>query len=290
MKAAKTLLTTMLFTLVAAGPARAQEDYPNKPIRLIVPVPAGSSLDVRMRGFTQAVSQQTGWTIVIENKPGAGQSIGSAIAARSAPDGYTLLVVNNNVTINPYLQLNPGYDPFKSLVPITAIITAPLVLVVNPDSNIKSVKDLVAYAKSKPEGLMYAHSGLGSTPFFTAELFKKITGINAQEVAFKGDSEWLPQLMGGRVDFGFSGPPSVGPLAAAGKVRALGVTTNQAFLLRCLAHSVFAGGDATTAFVADHAAGEDHTRWHIRRDKRLNIVRHGLPGDAVDVVRGEFSE
>ena len=225
MKTAKILMTALLSALVATGAARAQDDYPNKPIRLVVPVPAGSGLDVRMRQFTQMVNQHLGWTMVIDNKPGAGQSIGSAFVAKAAPDGYTLLVINNNITINPYLQNNPGYDPFKSFVPITHTMQAPLVLVVNPNSGLRSVQDLVALAKSKPEGLTYAHSGVGSTPFFAAELFKLITGVKALEVAFKGDSEWLPQLMAGRVDFGFSGPPSSGPLIQAGKLRALGVTT-----------------------------------------------------------------
>ena len=98
-------------------------------------------------------------------------------------------------------------------------------LIVNANSEVKSVKQLVAMANAKPEGLTYAHSGVGSTPFLTAELFKQVTGIKALDVPFKGDSEWLPQLMAGRVDFGFAGPPSAGPLIAAGKLRALAVTT-----------------------------------------------------------------
>ncbi len=227
MKATKTLMIAMSFALVATGFAFAADDYPTKPIRMIVPVPAGSGLDVRMRQFQQMVNQHLGWIMVIENKPGAGQSIGTAFVAKAAPDGYTLLVVNNNITINPYLQVNPGYDPFKSFAPITQTIQAPLVLVVDPNSGVKSVKELVAMANTKPEGLTYAHSGVGSTPYFTAELFKLVAGIKALEVAFKGDSEWLPQLMAGRVDFGFSGPPSSGPLIQAGKVRALAVTTKE---------------------------------------------------------------
>ena len=108
MKVTKTLLIAMLSALVATGFARASDDYPSKPIRMIVPVPAGSGLDVRMRYFTQMVNLHLGWTVVVENKPGAGQSIGMAFVANAAPDGYTLLVVNNNITINPYLQVNPG--------------------------------------------------------------------------------------------------------------------------------------------------------------------------------------
>ena len=227
MKTAKVLWIATLLGLVATGAARAQDDYPNKPIRLVVPVPAGSTLDVRMRHFTQTVSQHLGWTLVIDNKPGAGQSIGMAFAAKAPPDGYTLLIVGNNLALNTYLQSNPGYDPIKSFAPITNTIQAPLVLVVNPDTGIKSVKDLVALANSKPGGLVYAHSGLGSTPYITAELLKQVTGIKALEVPFKGDSEWLPQLMAGRVDFGFSGPLTAAPMAQAGKVRAVAVTTRQ---------------------------------------------------------------
>ena len=227
MKTTKMLWIAMLFALVATGAVGAQDDYPSKPIRLVVPVPAGSTLDVRMRHFTQAVTQHLGWQLVIDNKPGAGQSIGMAFVAKAAPDGYTLLIVNNNITLNPYLQSNPGYDPFKSFAPITNTIQAPLVLVVNPDTGIRSVKELVALANSKPGGLAYAHSGLGSTPYITAELLKQVTGIKALEIPFKGDSEWLPQLMAGRVDFGFSGPLTAAPLAQSGKVRALAVTTRK---------------------------------------------------------------
>ena len=227
MKTASILWIGILSALVATGGARAQEPYPHKPIRLVVPVPAGSTLDVRMRDFTQTLSQHTGWTIIIDNKPGAGQSIGMAYAAKAPPDGYTLLVVGNNLTLNPFLQSNPGYDPFKSFAPITNTIQAPLVLVVNPDMGIRSVKDLVALATTKPGGLVYAHSGLGSTPYITAELLKQVTGIKALEVPFKGDSEWLPQLMAGRVDFGFSGPLTAAPMAQAGKVRAVAVTTRK---------------------------------------------------------------
>lgn len=227
MKIARRLGLAILCALAATGAARAQDDYPTKPIRVVVPVPAGSTLDVRMRDFTQTVSRHTGWTIVIDNKPGAGQSIGMAYAAKAAPDGYTLLVVGNNLTLNPYLQSNPGYDPFKSFVPITNTIQAPLVLVVNPETGVKNVKDLVALANTKPGGLVYAHSGVGSTPYITAELLKQVAGIKALEVPFKGDSEWLPQLMAGRVDFGFSGPLTAAPMAQAGKVRAVAVTTRK---------------------------------------------------------------
>ena len=217
----------MAFALVATGSVRAQDGYPNKPIHLVVPVPAGSTLDVRMRDFTQTASKHLGWTIVIDNKPGAGQSIGMAYAVNARPDGYTLLVVGNNLTLNPYLQSNPGCDPLKSFVPIPNTIQAPLVLVVNPDIGINSVKDLVALANTKPGGLVYAHSGLGSTPYITAELLKQVTGIKALDVPFKGDSEWLPELMAGRVDFGFSGPLTAAPMAKSGKVRAVAVTTRK---------------------------------------------------------------
>ena len=225
MKTAKMLWIAMLSALLATGSVRAQDDFPNKPIHLIVPVPAGSGGDVRMRYFVQLAKQHLGWDMVIENKPGAGQSIGYAAAAKAAPNGYTLLVVSNNLTINPYLQVNPGFDPFKSFALITQAYQAPLALLVNANSEAKSVKDLVAMANANPKGLTYAHAGVGSTPFIAGELLKQVTGMKALPVPFKGDSEWLPDLMAGRVDFGLTGISTAGPLIKAGKIRALAVTT-----------------------------------------------------------------
>ena len=225
MKTAQMLLVAMSSALLAIGSARAQDDFPNKPIRLIVPTQAGSALDLRMRHFTNAMKRELGWTFVVEPKPGAGQSIGMAMVAHAAPDGYTLVVVNNSITMNPYLQSNPGYDPFKSFVPITQFLWAPLVLVVNANSEIRNVQQLVAMAKAKPGGMNHASSGLGSTPFIAAEVFNNMAGIKTVHVPYKGDAEWLPEIMAGRVDFGFAGPLSSGPLIKAGKIRALGVTS-----------------------------------------------------------------
>ena len=227
MKAVKTLLIAMSSALLATGFARAADDFPNKPIRLIVPTQAGSSLDQRMRHFTNAIKQELGWTFVVEPKPGAGQSIGMAFVAKAAPDGYTLVVVNNSITLNPYLQTNPGYDPFKSFVPITEFLRAPLVLLVNVNSEVRNVQQLLAMAKAKPGELNYASSGLGSTPFIAAELFNQVAGIKTVHVPYKGDAEWLPALMAGRVDFGFAGPLNSAPLVKAGKLRALGVTSRE---------------------------------------------------------------
>ena len=165
MKTAKMLLIAISSALLAIGSARAADDFPNRPIRLIVPTQAGSALDMRMRHFTNAVKRELGWTFVVEAKPGAGQSIGMAFVANAAPDGYTIVVVNNSITLNPYLQTNPGYDPFKSFVPITQFLWAPLVLVGNVNSEIRNVQQLVAMAKAKPGEVNHASSGLGSTPF-----------------------------------------------------------------------------------------------------------------------------
>ena len=225
MKTTKMLLIAMLSALVATGSARAQDDFPNKPIRLIVPVPAGSSTDVNIREFANLVKQHLGWTVLIDNKPGAGQSIGMALTARAAPDGYTLGNVQNNITINPFLQVNPGYDPLKSFAPITQFLQTPLFLLVNANSEIKSVKDLVAMAKAKPQGLNYVSSGMGSTPHITAELLKQVTGIKALHIPYKGDNEWLPEIMAGRADFGFGGLGGAAAFIQAGKIRAVAATS-----------------------------------------------------------------
>jgi tripartite-type tricarboxylate transporter receptor subunit TctC len=203
----------------------AADEYPSKPIRLVVPVTAGSGLDVRARYYAQVLGQHLGWKIVVENKPGAGQSIGIAYVANAAPDGYTLVAVNNNITLNPHLYATPGYDLFKGLAPITQTNATPLVLVVNPSSDVKTVKELVARGKAKPEALTYASSGIGSTPYITAELFRQVTGVNALHVPFKGDGQSLPEVMAGRIDYTFAGIPSSRQLIDAGRLRALAVTT-----------------------------------------------------------------
>ena len=225
MKATKILLVMISSALLATGSARAADDYPSRPIRLVVPVPAGTALDLRMRHFVGAIKRELGWTVVIESKPGAGQSIGMATVAKAAPDGYTLVVVNDTITLNPYLQVDPGYDPFKSFAPVTQFLAAPLVLLVGANSEAKNVQQLVAMAKARPGGMNYASSGIGSTPFIAAELFNQAAGIKTVHVPYKGDSEWLPELMAGRVEFGFGGPLSSGPLIKAGKLRALAVTS-----------------------------------------------------------------
>jgi tripartite-type tricarboxylate transporter receptor subunit TctC len=214
-----------LVLLLLMSAARAADDYPSKPIRLVVPVTAGSGLDVRARSLAQLLGEHFGWRVVVDNRPGAGQSIGIGVVAHAAADGYSIGVVNNNLTLNPYLYANPGYDLFKQLAPISQTNIAPLVLVVNPSSEIRTAKQLVAMAKNKPGEMSYASSGVGSTPFITAELFNQIAGIATLHVPFKGDAQSLAEIMAGRIDFSFAGIPSSRPLIEAGKVRALAVTT-----------------------------------------------------------------
>lgn len=214
-----------LITL-AAVPIRAQELL-NRPIRVIVPFVAGSSLDARMRVIAASLAERMKQQVIVENKPGAGGSIGAAAVAQAPGDGLTLLFTNNSFAINPHVYKKAGYDPIKSFTPITQAYVSALVVVINSATPALSLKELVALVKAKPNEFTYGSSGLGSVPHFAAELLFHRAGISPLHIPFKGDAQSLTEVLAGRVSMNFSGILAAQPHIRSGRLRALAVTSSE---------------------------------------------------------------
>ena len=210
-------------------PARAADvAWPAKPIRLVVAGGAGAVADIRARWIGERLSAALGQPIYVENKPAAGGNLAMQEAARAAPDGYTLLVMHQGtMTINPHLYAKPGYDALADFTPITRIGMGSQMLVVHPDVPARTVAELVALAKARPGTLNVGSPGIGTPPFMAGELFKRVTGIDAQAVPYNGGGALVTALVGGQVTFAVEGITSMGPQVRAGKLRALAVTGPQ---------------------------------------------------------------
>jgi len=208
------------------GSARAQADYPNKPIRLVVGFTAGGISDVLGRALAAKLSTQLGQQVVVDNKPGAGTAIAGDFVAKSAPDGYTLWLQDMTThAINVGLYKNLPYDSVKDFTPITLVASTPLMLVVHPSLQANNVKELIAIAKAKKGQLAYASSGNGTVPHLAAETFKNMAGLEVIHVPYKGSSPATQAVLAGDVAFNFSTMPPALSQVRAGKLRALGVST-----------------------------------------------------------------
>ncbi len=222
----KRILTLLAATLIAGG-ALAQAAWPSKPIKLIVPFTAGSGTDIIARTVGDVMSRNLGQPIIIDNKPGAGGTIGAAQVAKSEPDGYTVLIHSSGHALNPAIYPALQYDTLKDLTGVTPLAALPNVLVVSPARGWKSVADLIAAAKARPGQLNYASAGVGSATHMNAEKFKLRAGIEAQHVPFKGTPEALTDVIGGRNDWFFAPLTGALPLVKEGKLQALAVSTAQ---------------------------------------------------------------
>jgi len=213
-----------LFGLAVAAtlPVRAQT-YPDRPVKLVVPVPPGGSADLVGRLIANAVTGELGQPVIIDNRAGAAGSVGTASALKSPADGYTLVQCSiGSCAINPSLYKDVGYDLFKDMTPVILLGSSINVLTVNKDSGIQSVKDLVEQAKRKP--MAYASSGVGASNHLAAELLKKMASIEMTHVPYKGSGPAITDLIGGQVPVFFDNEPSILPFIKQGKVRALAVT------------------------------------------------------------------
>ena len=205
-------------------PLRAQA-WPAKPVRMIVPYPPGGPTDVIARIVAIRLSEALGQQVVLENKPGASGMIGAEQVARSAPDGYTLLANASIHVINPSLHAKTGFDAIEDFAPVTLLATVPLILVVNNDLPVRSVRELIAYARANPGKLNFGSSGNAAAPHLAGESFKLATGAPMQHVPYKGSAPALTDLIGGQVQLMFDSMPSAMPHVKAGKIRPLAVTT-----------------------------------------------------------------
>jgi len=212
--------------LLLTAQAVAQTNYPNKPIRLIVPFPPGGPNDILGRVVASTLTGQLGQQVVVDNRGGAGGIIGAEIAARSAPDGHTLLLSGTaSMAINPGLHKKLPYDPLKDFAPISMLGTAPSLLTVHPSLAVKTVKDLIALAQAKPGKLNFVSAGHGTPPHLAGELFKNMTGVNMVHVPYKGGGPALADLLAGQVELYFSGISSVLPFVKENRLRGVAVTS-----------------------------------------------------------------
>ncbi len=213
--------------LIAAGAAIAQS-YPDRPIRIVVSFPPGGSTDFSARILAQRLPATLGQSIVVDNRGGAGGNIGNEIVAKSAPDGYTLLVTaEGTITINPSVYAKLPYVAARDLTAITQLIKYANVVVVHPSVPANSVKELIAYAKAQPGKLSYSHPGTGTAQQLSVELFKLTVGVDITSVPYKGGGPAMIALVGNEVQLSFATPPSAMPHVKAGRLRAIAVTSDK---------------------------------------------------------------
>lgn len=213
--------------LFASAAALAQPaDYPTQSIKVVVPFPPGGGTDIVARMVLDKIRASTGWTLVVDNRPGAGGNIGMDAVAKAAPDGYTLgMGQTANLAINPSLYAKMPYDASRAFVPVATVAGQPVVLVVNAASRFKTLADLVAAAKARPDSLSMASAGNGTVGHLTGELFIRQAGIRTSHIPYKGAGPAATDLLGGQVDYYFATPQTVIPFIKAGKLRALAVSS-----------------------------------------------------------------
>jgi len=209
---------------VLAIPAVAADNYPSRPIRVIVPQTAAGSTDVAARIVTDRLSEVFRQNIVVDNRPGAGSLNGTEMVAKAAPDGYTLLAIAASLTITPAMQTNLPFDPVRDFIPITQFADLPHIIVLHPSVQAKSIGELVALLKAKPGTITCGFSGVGTSTHLAAELFQHMSGTRMLMVPYKGGSPAMNALLGGEVNVNFAASSTALPHTRAGKLRALAVT------------------------------------------------------------------
>ena len=225
-----TALIAALSIFLAENAAIAQSSYPDHPVRLIVGYPPAGPVDIFARIMSDRLAAIWGQPAVIENVPGAGGNIGGDRATKAAPDGYTLLVTTNaQLAVNPSLYAKMTFDPAKDLTPISLSVYSPNILVVPNDLPVKSVADLVAYARAHPGKLTFGSAGVGTTQHLAGELFKAMAHVDIQHVPYRGGAPVITDLLGGRLTMFFGAISPLIPLVREGKLRALAVTSAERF-------------------------------------------------------------
>ncbi len=236
-------------TLLAASSAAVAEDYPSRMIKIVVPFTPGGTSDLLAREVGRNLTNDWGQTVVIENRPGAGGAIGTTEVARATPDGYTLLMGSSSaLAIGPYLTKEMPYDPARDFKPISLVAQIQNLLVVNPTVPVKTVAELIAYAKTHP--MIVGNYGIGSSPHMSAEMFEKMGGVEMTNVPFRGAPEAMTELLAGRLNLIFDNLPSALPMAKSGKLVALAVSGGHRSALMpdvpTVAESGLPGFDVTT--------------------------------------------
>jgi tripartite-type tricarboxylate transporter receptor subunit TctC len=213
------LALALLWPLIALG------QYPAKPLRMVIPFPPGGATDIIGRVVAQKMGERLGQSVVVDNRPGAGGTIGSELVAKSAPDGYTILVSTNSTHAVAAVLSKPPYDPLRDFTAIALLVQSPNILVVSPKLAVSNVRELIAAAKAKPGELSFASSGNGTIIHLTGEMFKQMAGVDMLHVPYKGTALSLPDLANGRVSILFDNIVSAQPNLRSGTVKALAVTS-----------------------------------------------------------------
>jgi len=265
----KTLKTLMAMATMAIACGAHAQNYPDRPIRIIVPYPPGGITDIVGRTIGDRIARELGQSVIVENKAGAGGSIGASEAARAKPDGYTLFIgtsATNGTNPSTFATLN--YDAVKDFEPVALVASAPLMIIISPQIPAKTLDEFIAYAKENPGKVSYATTGTGGSVHLTTEQFAMQTGIKMTHVPYRGSSPALTDLIGGHVDVMFDNVPSAAPLAESGKVRALAVTSET--------RSVLAPDVPTVAETA--VPGFDSASWIAL------YAPAGTPANAIDAL------
>ncbi|MGZ8153806.1 MAG: Bug family tripartite tricarboxylate transporter substrate binding protein [Burkholderiales bacterium] len=224
----KTCAVMLAGAVIAASVVSAlAQSYPTRPIRLVVASSPGGASDILARTLAQKMSEDLGQQVVVDNRGGASGVIGTDIVAKALPDGYTLLIIQPSLTINPSMIRKLPYDAVKDFAPVSLVVDAAQIMTCNAALPVKSVKDLIALAKAKPGTLMFGSPGVGTSPHLTAELFKLQAGVDMPQVLFKGSGAAYVSLISGEVSVAFSTVLSAIPHVKSGRIRALGVTTKK---------------------------------------------------------------
>jgi tripartite-type tricarboxylate transporter receptor subunit TctC len=226
-----TIVLAVVACTAIAAPGSAQDRYPSRPVKLVLPQPAGGAVDLIARALADRLAEQMGQPFIVENMPGANGSLAGGNVARSPSDGYTLmLAVDSNLVINPSLYRTLTYDPFKDFAPISIIARLNMVLVANPKVAANNVKELIAYAKAHPK-LNYAEIGIGSAMHMGMEQFKFMTKTEINRVSYRGTAPAITDVVAGTVDLMFTGPPSAKSMSEGGKLKVLAVASPERIAL-----------------------------------------------------------
>ncbi len=271
-RVARSLALALVCSLAAVGAVRAA-DYPTKPVKWIVPYPPGGTTDVLARVVAQWLSDKLGQPFVVENRPGGGNNIGTEAALRAAPDGYTMLLVNPANGINATLYKNLNFNFIRDVEPVAGLVRTPNVMEVTPSLPVKTVAEFIAYCKANPGKINMASSGSGTSVHLSGELFKSMTGCDMVHVPYKGAGPALTDLMGGQVHVLFDNLPSSINHIKGGKLRALGVTSEQRD-----------GALPDVPTVAETVKGYEATAWFG------SGMPKGTPRDVIEKVNGAVNQ
>lgn len=221
------VLGALVGSLCIAHAQAQTTGYPTKAVRIVVPLAPGGNVDLVARALAQRLAENIGQQVIVDNRPGASSLLGTQLVAKTPPDGYTLLAIANTFAVVPSIVPNPGYDPLRDFMGVSLTCLVPQVLVVNPSLPVRSVKDLIALAKARPNQLSYATSGTGGTGHMAGELFSRATGIRMLHVPYKGNSQAIIDVIAGHVALMFDQVSTSAPQIRAGKLRGLAVTSRK---------------------------------------------------------------